>query len=74
VDAALAAAGHADQRRRMLTGEATAHNVFGVINKEAAEMVATTIRMIFAQPTAGTARTQLDLRTAQLGSAARGFR
>lgn len=35
-------------------------NVFTVIKKDAAEMVAATIRTIFAQPTADAVRTQLD--------------
>ncbi len=43
-------------------------NVFGVINKEAAEMVAATIRTIFAQPTADAVRTQLDTVADMLGT------
>ena len=35
-------------------------NVFNVINKDAAEMVAATIRTVFAQPTAAAVRSQLD--------------
>jgi putative transposase len=42
-------------------------NVFGVISKEAAEMVAATIRTIFAQPTAEAVRTQLDTVASMLG-------
>ncbi|MER8104062.1 IS256 family transposase [Kitasatospora sp. NPDC094016] len=43
-------------------------NVFSVINKEAGEMVAATIRTIFAQPTAGAVRTQLDTVADMLGT------
>ncbi|MGY3204548.1 IS256 family transposase [Streptomyces sp. TE5632] len=43
-------------------------NVFGVINKDAAEMVAATIRTIFAQPTADAVRTQLDTVADMLGT------
>lgn len=43
-------------------------NVFGVISKEAAEMVAATIRTIFAQPTADAVRTQLDTVADMLGT------
>jgi putative transposase len=42
-------------------------NVFSVINKEAAEMAAATIRTIFAQPTADAVRTQLDTVADMLG-------
>ncbi|MCZ7456116.1 IS256 family transposase [Streptomyces sp. WMMC940] len=42
-------------------------NVFSVIKKEAAEMVAATIRTIFAQPTADAVRTQLDTVADMLG-------
>ena len=43
-------------------------NVFSVINKEAAEMAAATIRTIFAQPTAEAVRTQLDTVADMLGT------
>ncbi|MDX3848513.1 IS256 family transposase [Streptomyces europaeiscabiei] len=43
-------------------------NVFSVINKEAAEMAAATIRTIFAQPTADAVRTQLDTVADMLGT------
>ncbi|WP_411143448.1 IS256 family transposase [Streptomyces sp. x-80] len=43
-------------------------NVFGVINKDAAEMVAATIRTIFAQPAADLVRTQLDTVADMLGT------
>ncbi|MCX5215895.1 IS256 family transposase [Kitasatospora sp. NBC_00240] len=43
-------------------------NVFSAINKEAAEMVAATIRTIFAQPTAEAVRTQLDTVAGMLGT------
>ena len=43
-------------------------NVFSVINKEAAEMAAATIRTIFAQPTAEAVRTQLDTVAGMLGT------
>ncbi|MFG3480302.1 IS256 family transposase [Streptomyces sp. NPDC047980] len=42
-------------------------NVFPVIKKDAAEMVAATIRTIFAQPTADAVRTQLDTVADMLG-------
>lgn len=42
-------------------------NVFAVIPKDAAEMVAATIRTIFAQPTADAVRTQLDTVADMLG-------
>ncbi len=42
-------------------------NVFAVIPKEAAEMVAATIRTIFAQPTQDAVRTQLDTVAEMLG-------
>ncbi|MGA5703043.1 IS256 family transposase [Peterkaempfera bronchialis] len=42
-------------------------NVFAVISKEAGEMVAATIRTIFAQPTAEAVRTQLDTVADMLG-------
>jgi putative transposase len=42
-------------------------NVFGVISKESAEMVAATIRTIFAQPTGETVRAQLDTVADMLG-------
>jgi putative transposase len=42
-------------------------NVFAVINKEAAEMVAATIRTIFAQPSAEAVRTQLETVADMLG-------
>ncbi|MGY3205446.1 IS256 family transposase [Streptomyces sp. TE5632] len=42
-------------------------NVFAVIPKDAAEMVAATIRTIFAQPTAEAVRTQLDTVADMLG-------
>ncbi|BAC67813.1 putative IS256 family IS1245-like transposase [Streptomyces avermitilis MA-4680 = NBRC 14893] len=42
-------------------------NVFSLINKEAAEMAAATIRTIFAQPTADAVRTQLDTVAGMLG-------
>ncbi|MFF4746437.1 IS256 family transposase [Streptomyces sp. NPDC001268] len=42
-------------------------NVFTVIKKDAAEMVAATIRTIFAQPTADAVRTQLDTVADMLG-------
>jgi putative transposase len=42
-------------------------NVFGVINKEAGEMVAATIRTIFAQPNAEAVRTQLETEADMLG-------
>ncbi|MFC7900481.1 IS256 family transposase [Streptomyces griseoincarnatus] len=42
-------------------------NVFAVIPKGSAEMVAATIRTIFAQPTADTVRTQLDTVADMLG-------
>ena len=41
--------------------------MFSVINKEAAEMAAATIRTIFAQPTADAVRTQLDTVADMLG-------
>lgn len=43
-------------------------NVFAVINKEAAEMVAATIRTIFAQPNAEAVRTQLETVADMLGT------
>jgi putative transposase len=43
-------------------------NVFSVINKEAGEMAAATIRTIFAQPTAEAVRTQLDTVAGMLGT------
>ncbi|PYC64859.1 IS256 family transposase [Streptomyces tateyamensis] len=43
-------------------------NVFSVINKDAGEMVAATIRTIFAQPTAEAVRTQLDTVADMLGT------
>ena len=43
-------------------------NVFAVINKEAAEMVAATIRTIFAQTTAESVRTQLETVADMLGT------
>lgn len=43
-------------------------NVFSVINKEAGEMAAATIRTIFAQPTAEAGRTQLDTVAGMLGT------
>jgi putative transposase len=43
-------------------------NVFAVIPREAAEMVAATIRTIFAQPTADAVRTQLDTVADMLGT------
>ncbi|MEU2867499.1 transposase, partial [Streptomyces mirabilis] len=43
-------------------------NVFGVISKDAAEMVAATIRTVFAQPTADAVRTQLDTVADMLGT------
>lgn len=43
-------------------------NVFAVIPKESAEMVAATIRTIFAQPTADAVRTQLDTVADMLGT------
>lgn len=43
-------------------------NVFGVINKEAAEMAAATIRTIFAQPTTDAVRTQLGTVADMLGT------
>jgi putative transposase len=43
-------------------------NVFGVIPKAAAEMVAATIRTIFAQPDATAVRAQLDQVAAMLGA------
>ncbi|MDX3315325.1 transposase, partial [Streptomyces sp. ME08-AFT2] len=42
-------------------------NVFAVIPKDAAEMVAATIRTVFAQPTAEAVRTQLDTVADMLG-------
>ncbi|MFJ9479987.1 IS256 family transposase [Streptomyces mirabilis] len=42
-------------------------NVFGVIPKDSAEMVAATIRTIFAQPTAEAVRAQLDTVADMLG-------
>jgi putative transposase len=42
-------------------------NVFGVISRESAEMVAATIRTIFAQPTGETVRAQLDTVADMLG-------
>lgn len=43
-------------------------NVFGVIPKAAAEMVAAAIRTIFAQPDADAVRSQLDVAAAMLGA------
>ncbi|KPI14846.1 transposase mutator type [Actinobacteria bacterium OV450] len=43
-------------------------NVFSVISKEAGEMVAATIRTIFAQPSADSVRTQLDTVADMLGT------
>jgi putative transposase len=43
-------------------------NVFAVINKEAGEMVAATIRTIFAQPNAEAVRTQLETVADMLGT------
>ena len=43
-------------------------NVFNVINKDAAEMVAATIRTVFAQPTAAAVRSQLDTVADMLGT------
>jgi putative transposase len=43
-------------------------NVFGVIGKDAAEMVAATIRTIFAQPDADAVRAQLDTVADMLGT------
>jgi putative transposase len=43
-------------------------NVFAVIPKAAAEMVAATIRTIFAQPDAAAVRTQLDAVAVMLGA------
>lgn len=43
-------------------------NVFAVIPKAAAEMVAATIRTVFAQPDAAAVRTQLDQVAAMLGA------
>ncbi|WP_432021127.1 transposase, partial [Streptomyces sp. 1222.5] len=42
-------------------------NVFAVIPKDSAEMVAATIRTVFAQPTAATVRAQLDTVADMLG-------
>jgi putative transposase len=42
-------------------------NVFAVISKDAAEMVAATIRTIFAQPTQAAVRSQLDTVAGMLG-------
>ncbi|MEZ0095760.1 IS256 family transposase [Streptacidiphilus sp. EB129] len=42
-------------------------NTFSVISKDAAEMVAATIRTVFAQPTADAVRTQLDTVADMLG-------
>uniref|UniRef100_UPI003EB7E6A5 transposase n=1 Tax=Actinacidiphila sp. bgisy145 TaxID=3413792 RepID=UPI003EB7E6A5 len=43
-------------------------NVFNVISKDAAEMVAATIRTVFAQPTAAAVRSQLDTVADMLGT------
>jgi putative transposase len=43
-------------------------NVFNVIHKDAAEMVAATIRTVFAQPNAGGVRSQLDTVADMLGT------
>ncbi|WP_030778644.1 transposase, partial [Streptomyces sp. NRRL F-2664] len=43
-------------------------NVLGVISKDAAQMVAATIRTIFAQPDADAVRAQLDTVADMLGT------